>query len=412
MTCDDWVRGSFGLDATKGSTVPVRHNVLAVAHHVTAGTRLAEVLPLLESDRRVQVAYTAAPSSIHTGGLADYLRGLGGLVIPWRQAVNTRFDMAIAASHGMLEDLHAPVLTLPHGSGPGKLYGRIQGAGPEAARPVTGVLRERLLVGGRVVPSSVILPHERHLRLLERDCPEALPVAVVAGDPVLDRLMASLSERDTYRQAFGVRPGRRLVFVTSTWNTGSLFGRRPDVILRVAAALPRERYTVVAALHPHIWARSGRRQITRWNSDCTRYGVRLLPPEEGWQAALIAADRIIGDHGSVTYYGAALGVPVLLGVFPDDDVAPGSHIARLGAIAPRVDWDGPLAPQVDAAAEAYDEGVHASLRHELSSAPGRAAGNLRREMYRLMGLPEPATPARLDPVSLPWPSHLGDLRAA
>jgi hypothetical protein len=407
VACEDWIRGPFGVDAVRGTTVPDQRTVLAVVHHLTAGTRLAEVLPLLESDRRVQVVYTAAPSSPFTAGLTDYLHGLGGLVVPWSQATRTSFDLAIAASHGMLEELHAPILTLPHGSGPGKLYGRIQGDGPPVARPVTGVLRERLVVGGRVVPSVVVLPHERHRELLARDCPEALPVAVVAGDPCLDRLVGCRWRRDAYRHAFGARPGRRLVLVSSTWGPTSLFGRHPDVLFQVAAQLPRDRYTVVAALHPHIWTYSGRRQVTRWHSDCTRFGVRLLPPEEGWRAALIAADLVLGDHGSVTYYGAALGVPVLLGEFAEQDVAPGSHIARLGAIAPRLDWDGPVRPQLDAAALAFDAEVYASLRCDLSSRPGRAAEILRREMYRLMRLPEPECPARLEPVPLPCPVQRG-----
>jgi hypothetical protein len=410
LSYDEWVPAPFGLDAVKGATVSGQRTVLAVAHHITAGTRLAEIMPLLETDRRIQVAYTAAPASIHTGGLKDFLRGLGGLVLPWEQAIRTPFDIAIAASHGGLEELHAPVLTLPHGTGPGKLYGRIHGVGPAAPRPVTGVLRERLVIGGRVVPSTIIVPHERHLRLLQQDCPEALPVAVVAGDPCLDRLAASLRRRDAYRQAFGVRPGRRLVFVSSTWGPTSLYGRRSDVLLRVAAELPPDRYSVVGALHPHIWARSGRRQITRWNTDGLRFGARLLPPEEGWRAALLAADRIVGDHGSVTYYGAAMGVPVLLGEFAEDDVAPGSHIARLGSIAPRINWDSPLRPQLDAAADVYSDDIHAMLRRDLSSKPGEAAEILRREMYRLMQLPEPCSPACLDPVPLPAPAH--GLRAA
>jgi hypothetical protein len=173
------------------------------------------------------------------------------------------------------------------------------------------------------------------------------------------------------------------------------------VLLRVATGLPPDRYLIVAALHPHIWAQSGRRQLTQWNADCLRHGVRLLPPEEGWQAALIAADWIIGDHGSVTYYGGALNTPVLLGAFSDDDVATGSHIARLGSIAPRMDWENPLLPQLKRAAVAFNEDVHSSLRRELSSEPCRAAKLLRTEMYRLLGLTEPACPARLDPVPLP-----------
>jgi hypothetical protein len=409
---DEWVNGPFGLDAATGATVPDQRTVLAVVHHVLAGTRLAEVLPLLESDRRVQVVYTASPASFFAGGLAEYLRGLGGLVVPWGQAIRTRFDLAIAANLGMLEKLHAPVVTLPHGSGPGKLFPRIHGAGPTAPRPITDVLPERLIVDGRVVPSALVLPHERHLRLLEERCPEVLPVALIAGDPSFDRIMASMSRRDAYRHAFGVRPGRKLVFVTSTWGPGSLFGRHRDGLFRLAAELSRSGYQVVAAFHPQIWSWSGRRQVTQWHTDCLRIGVRLLPPEEGWQAALIAADRIVGDHGSATYYGAALGVPALLGAFPDEDVAPGSHVARLGAIAPRIDWDRPLRPQLDDAAGAYSAQVHRSLRNELTSRPGRSAEILRRRMYELMRLPEPECPPQLEPVAMPRPLGRAGLRAA
>ncbi|MFC7740294.1 hypothetical protein ACFQXA_03960 [Nocardiopsis composta] len=62
--------------------------------------------------------------------------------------------------------------------------------------------------------------------------------------------------------------------------------------------------------------------------------MRLIPPEQGWQAALVAADAVIGDHGSVTYYAAALGRPVLLAAFDEGEVLPGSHIDLLGRAAP------------------------------------------------------------------------------
>ncbi|MBT2209035.1 hypothetical protein [Actinomadura sp. NEAU-AAG7] len=409
---DAWSPGPFGPDARKGATVSAHRRVLAVAHHVTAATRLADVLPLLESDRRVVVAYTAAPASIFTRGLEDYLRGLGGVVLPWREAAASRFDLAVAASQGMLDGLHAPVMTLPHGSGPGKLLGRFHGSGPPAARPVAGLARERLVVGGRVVPSSLVLAHERHLAVLGRDCPEALPVAFVGGDPCLDRLFASLPHRDLYRRALGAGPDTRLVFLSSTWNDDSLFGSRPDLLYRVAAELPREDHQVVAALHPHIWSWYGRRQVTAWHTDCLRLGVRLLPPEDGWRAALVAADRVIGDHGSVTSYAAALGVPVLLGAFPEDSVAPGSHAARLGAVAPRLDWDAPLAPQLDDAAHAFGPSVHEAFHRDLTSRPGEAALLIRREMYRLMRLPDRSSPPEVAPVPLPQPIPDTGLRAA
>lgn len=411
-TMDAWASGPFGLDARRGSTMPARRTVLAVAHHVTAATRLSDVMPLLESDRRVAVAYTAAPASPFTGGLDEFLRDLGGFVLPWSQAVRSRFDLVVAASHGLLENLHAPVLTVPHGSGPGKLLGRRPGFGPPAERPVTGLIRERLVVAGRVVPSSVVLPHDRHLLGLARECPEALPVAFVGGDPCLDRLMASLPYRNVYRRAFGVRPDRTLVFVSSTWSPDSLLGSDPELLYRIAADLPRDRYQVVAALHPNIWTWHSRRQVVSWFADCRRLGVRLLPPEEGWRAGLVAADRLIGDQGSVTCYGAALGVPVLLGAFAEESVAPGSHVARLGAVAPRVDWNRPLPAQLDDAVHAYGPLVHEALRHDLSSRPGQAARLIRGEMYRLMRLPDRDRPPDVTPVPVPCSAPFPALRAA
>lgn len=396
-----WVTGPFGLDARMGSTVPVRRAVLAVAHHMAAATRLADVMPLLESDQRVAVAYTAAPASAHTGGLDAHLRDLGGLVVPWRQAINTRWDLVVAAGHGMLEKLHGPVMTLLHGAGPGKLLGRRGGGGPLAARPVSGLVRERLVVAGRVVPSSIVLAHDRHLEMLEHECPEARPVAFAGGDPCLDRLLASLPYRSVYRRALGVRPGRRLVFVSSTWRDDSLLGRHPDLLLRVAAGLPRDRYQVVAALHPNVWSFHGKRQVMAWHADCLRLGVRLFPPEEGWRAGLVAADVLLGDHGSVTCYGAAIGVPVLLGTFPEDAVAPGTHVAGLGALAPRADWDRPLAPQLEDAVHAFSGRVHAAIRGGISSRPGEAARLIRGEMYRLLRLPDRDCPPDAEPVPLP-----------
>ncbi|SFP19329.1 MULTISPECIES: hypothetical protein [Actinomadura] len=396
-----WVPGPFGLDALRGSTVRAGRTVLAVAHHVTAATRLADVMPLLETDRRVAVAYTASPASAFTGGLDAHLRDLGGLVVPWQQAVATRWDLVVAASHGMLEKLHGPVMTVLHGAGPGKLLPRLRGAGPPAARPVSGLIRERLVVAGRVVPSSIVLAHDRHREMLERECPEAGPVAFTAGDPCLDRLLASMPYRSVYRRALGVRPGRRLVFVSSTWNGDSLLGRHPDLLLRVAAELPRDRYQIVAALHPNVWSYHSKRQVLAWHADCLRLGVRLFPPEEGWRAGLVAADVLIGDHGSVTCYGAAIGVPVLLGTFPEDAVAPGTHVAGLGALAPRVDWDRPLVPQLEEAAHAFTGRVHAAIRNAVSSRPGEAAGLIRGEMYRLLRLPDRECPPDVQPVPLP-----------
>ena len=59
-----WEHGPFGLDAQRGQTLRYQRTVLVVVHTVTAGTRLVDVVPMLEADLRVQVVFTYAPSAL------------------------------------------------------------------------------------------------------------------------------------------------------------------------------------------------------------------------------------------------------------------------------------------------------------------------------------------------------------
>ncbi len=237
MPAADWVHGPFGLGAGRGRTWVSQRTVLVVAHHVTAAARLMDVVPLLESDPRVQVVYTVAPSSLFISGTREFLTGMGGVVLPWRQAAEIRFDLAVAASQGGLEQLYAPVLVLPHGASFNKLPARWEGPGPEAPREVAGMERSGLVYRGRVVPSAIVVPARRDLARLRLACPAAVPLAVVGGDPCYDRLAASLPFRGCYRRALGVGD-RKLVAVTSTWGPGSLLCRYRDLSARLAAELP------------------------------------------------------------------------------------------------------------------------------------------------------------------------------
>lgn len=400
MASEEWVRGPFGPDASKGETVTGVRTVLAVVHHLTAATRLADVLPLLEEDRRVQVIFTVPPGAIFRGSGVEAARAADGLVIPWEQARQLRFDLAIAAEDGALGELHAPVLTMPHGTSGNRYVQLWSGFGRRVPRAVVGTERERFISHGRVVPSAVIVPSERRRRLLGSVCPEVLPAVVVGGDPCFDRMLASLPLRERYRQAFGVAPGRRLVVVSSTWSPASAVGRDRELIPRLVEELGND-HRVVAVLHPNIWSWHGRRQVRSWYADCARRGLILLPPEEGWRAALIAADGVVGDHGSTTTYAAALGRPVLLASFPDDEVAPGTEGARLAEVAPRLDPASGLGEQVETLIAGYEPERFAGLRAMVTSVPGAAASIIRHTMYRLMRLDEPEVPATTSPVPLP-----------
>jgi hypothetical protein len=222
----------------------------------------------------------------------------------------------------------------------------------------------------------------------------------VAGDPCLDRLTASLPLRGAYRQALGT-DGRMLVAVSSTWGPGSLLEQHPELPSRLADELPASGYQLAAITHPNTWHFHSPRQIRAWYADSARRGLVIVPPEAEWRAVLAAADVLIGDHGSVTSYAAAAGVPVTLAAFPSDEVDAQSQVAHLAKIAPRFRPDRPVGPQLDQAAAAWNPRLHAAFRAEVTSAPGGAARTIRTAMYQLLHLAEPVTPPGTMPVPVP-----------
>jgi hypothetical protein len=397
-----WEIGPFGLDARRAATFAPERTVLAVVHHMTAATRLADIMPLLEADRRIQVVYACAPGSASPGWTAEYLERLGAVVIPWQQATQTQFDLAVAASYPQLERLHAPVLHVPHGIGFNKYLKRWEGAGPAAGREMCGLERAALIHRGRVVPSAMVVPTERDLQRLRQGCPEAAPVASVAGDPAFDRLAASVPARELYRQALGAQD-RTLVVVSSTWGPGSLLQRWPDLLGELTSQLPADSYRVAAIAHPHVWAWCGRRQLRAWLAETMRAGLVLLPPEEGWRAALAAADCVIGDHGSVTCYAAAIGRPVALASLAAEELDPACTVARLGRMAPRIRPGKDLTAQLGHVARAWTPARHRVIRDLVTSAPGRSAVLIRTLMYQLLNLAEPGSAAIARPVPAPQP---------
>jgi hypothetical protein len=398
-------RGPFGLDASRGKTMPYDRTVLVVVHTVTSATRLGDVVPMLEADPRIQVVYTQAPDTLFPGGTREFLGKLHAVVVPWEVAVRTRFDLALAAKAGSLEWLHAPIVKFPHGITYSKYQARWSLGGPQAAREPSGSDRARLIYHGAVIASAHIVPTHAQAQRLARSVPEVAPVTVVAGDPCYDRLAASLPRRNAYRQALNVG-GRKLVTVTSTWSPDGLLGTHPGLLGELVEELPSADYRVAAIAHPSVWHWHGPRQVKAWYADCIRRGMMLIPPEEGWRATIAASDVVIGDQGSVSCYAAAAGIPVLLGAYPEAEIEPGSAVARLAAIAPRLVTGMPYERQFESAAASWNTRQHALMRDLITDCPGRAAAAIRSCMYRLMRLTEPTGDPRPEPVPAPRPVTL------
>jgi hypothetical protein len=394
MSQERWLRGPIGLDADRRVTVPGCRTVLIMVPHVVAGTRLvADVLPLLKNDPRLQVVFAVSETGGHWHGTEEFVRGQDGIVLPWQQVVQHEFDLVLAAGHNDLDQVRGKVLLLPHGAS--SLASRKFAAhAGRSSIPQPGLSREALTRRGRVLPSVIALTHDDEVAALRESCPESLGTAVVVGDLCLDRMVASLPLRSDYRRALGLTDAQRLVTVSSTWSPDSTFGTHSALCRRLLDELPGEEFKVAAVLHPNIWAVHGRWQVRAWLEDCVEAGLLLIPPEEGWRATMIASDWVLGDHGSTTQYAAAIGTPVLLAAFPHDNVREGSLADVLHRTAPLVDHGSPVLPQLRLADKAAIAGL-------VSARPGEAARILRRTMYSLLDLPEPDRSA--DPVPLPLP---------
>lgn len=371
----NWFTTPLGAGGAHRVTVPGCRKVLVIVPSVVAGTRLLDLLPLLDSDFRVQVYFTLPEPCGHT---AKFLTSIGALVVPWEMASQHEFDLVLAASYRRVDRAPGPVLVLPHGASAMKSRKRARTAGRDAL-PVHGLDRQLLMRDGRVPASAIVLSHDQELEALAESCPEALPVAVVAGDICLDRMLASVPFREHYRRALGLGPDDTLVTISSTWTPESTFCQRPELYRELS-----RKHRVAAVLHPNIWATHGEWQVRSWLAGCD---VIVVPPEKGWQATMIASDVVIGDFGSTTQYAAAIGARMLLATCPE--VRHGSLAHALRETAPT--YTGNLAEAV----------VVPNFADLISSRPGQAGAILRTAMYRLLGISEPAHAVPVSPCSSP-----------
>lgn len=366
--------------------------VLIVIHSLTAATRLVDILPIF-NDRRVQLFCTQTSDAMFSSGVRAFMEAQGFLCLTWEQAISLESDIVVTASLGdNLHELKSAILRLPHGNGYNKWWIREPG--------VFGLSAETLMHKGSLVPAAIGLSHSEQFDRLSEGCPEALPCAFVAGDPCYDRLLASVPRRLHYRHAFRLRPGQRLLTVSSTWQEGSLFGLDPLLVSRLLADLPYDEFRVALVLHPNIWACHSRLQIESWLFDALRAGLILIPPQEGWRAAVVASDWVLSDHGSVSIYAAAVGRPVLLEKNGRSTIDPRSGLGRLIDAAPALDPLAPIRPQL-ARAERLREHTHAVAAAWVSSAPKRSLHLIREQVYRMIGVLPPETEPALLAVESP-----------
>ncbi|WP_410639011.1 hypothetical protein [Amycolatopsis sp. lyj-346] len=387
MNGDDGARG----DADRHWATRLGKSVLVLAPHIVALARLDDLLPLLEADHRLQRVYAIPENGEDRPDAAELIRARGEVLLSATQAAQTTHGLILAGSNRGLDDVRGPVLLVPHGGGLGQY---------RSGEPITGLDPTQLMRAGRVRADRIVLTHGRELDLLAEVCPQAVPHAVVAGDIAFDRLVAGAPYRDQYRQALGVTDDREILVVTVTWSPRSGFGIDPHVFRHIVEAAPRD-LQVVASLHPQIWSQHGTGQVLGWLSDAVEAGLGVLAPHSDWRGAVTAADYVLADYTSVGAFAAGLGTPVLRIPHDPQPLLPGSPTAVLADHTPLWNRERPLLPQLDAAGEAQSGELGAHIAGLLTSRPGQAGRILRKAMYDLLELGEPARAVPLSPAPLP-----------
>ncbi|MFI1253703.1 hypothetical protein ACH4U6_07870, partial [Streptomyces netropsis] len=111
-------------------TVGATHHVLGVIHNVTSATRLLDLLSVFEGDTRIQVHFTCTGSSAFDGGMREFIAAREMPCVPWDEACELKFDLAVSSSRGgELQKISAPLICAPHGAGYNKTLSREPGAG-------------------------------------------------------------------------------------------------------------------------------------------------------------------------------------------------------------------------------------------------------------------------------------------
>lgn len=378
-----YLRTQAGPDPHRWTTFGERATVLVIARTFTSTVKALEALAAFRGDPRILVIVTVDDTSAFNAGTETLLRAADMCVLPWEDATALPVDLVLTASENVdLSPFTAPIAVLPHGIGfqkhvPDSESGTVR---------LAGVVRQEFTEWPNV---HMVVSHPAQREQLRSDHATLADQAAVVGDPAHDRLRAARRLRQHYRQRLDLTPQQRLVVLTSTWGEESLIGTRPTLPAALLRELPRDQYRVAAVLHPNVWYSDSPWTVRAVLADALDAGLALIPPDEGWGAALVAADCVIGDHGSVTVYGAALDRPVLLGAFGEESVD-GTAVDRLAQYAPRLGSDDGIRERVEAVLSQHRPGQYTSVADLAFTHVDGAGRRLTEFLYRLLGLSPPS----------------------
>jgi hypothetical protein len=369
--------------------------VLVAVRSAVALYRLLDTLPVFSGDARVARFFTLVPGSDFSVDALAAITAAGARTVAWSEACRRSFDLILTASpKGELRLLHGDRVLLPHGAGFGKA---IPAEG--SARAASGLDPAYLRPDDDVLALYALAHPEQVARLAEIS-PRAAERARVVGDPTLERLLASRSRREHYREVLGTG-SRRLIVLASTWGPESLLRRRPDLPAELISRLPYDACQLALIVHPNERSLLSDYELRERLAPALSAGLVLPEPYEGWAALLVAADAMICDHGSAALYFAAFrDRPVVSAYDGGAELIPGSPIAALLSGVPRLEHSA----DVQRALGAYRPGSTITAARSAFAEQGHALEHLRRELYELLGLTPLEQPVVARPLPPPAPA--------
>lgn len=369
-------------DHSKWATFPDQCVVLAIVRTLTSAIVLLDTLKLFRGNSDVQVRFALDSETAFNAGVEELLAEIvPGQLTALQDVGSQQPCLVLTASENVdLSPFTCPIVLVQHGIG----FNKYVPDSRTGALRLSGIPRPEFTEWPNL---STLLGHPAQRdQLLAAGFHTLAKTSEVVGDPAHDAMRASGHLRDRYRAALGVGEGQTLVTITSTWGQESLIGRHQRLPRSLLAELPHDTHRVALVLHPNSWSWHSPWHLHTTFADELEAGLLLIPPERGWGATMVAADVVIGDHGSVTLYAAAIRRPVLLASDGGADGVADTTAEELRSLAPRLAVDAPLAPQihhaiVDHRSDDYDvlaahtfahvDGAHTRLRDILYQRLGR-----------------------------------------
>ena len=337
------------------------------------------------------------PGSSFNLDVLSALTAAGAVSVPWEEALGVPHDLIVTASpKGGLGMLQGPQVLLPHGAGFNKALIH------EGTPTLPSGLDPAYLLEDGLPRARYALAHGSQLARLAQLSPPAAARASVVGDPMAERLLASASRRESFREALGTGD-RSLVVLASTWGPRSLLSLRPELAHELTALLPYDEYQFALIAHPNMRSAEGTFELHRLLAPALRAGLVLADPREEWASMLLAADVVISDHGSTALYGALAGCPVLRALPGDEmcaELVLGTPMHRLLHSAPHVRSAGDL-PDVLAAHESTLAEQQGAAVHDAFDSRQSALAGLRALLYSELELVPPHEGPYVLPLPLP-----------